>query len=96
MTYIDLVDSLADGPGAVGDLYRAMQIDFVNAQGQTDPFTRADLLTFHQDTDSVGIREENGEPGEENRPHGAPEPSTLLLAVLGLVSLGLRTRRSRG
>jgi hypothetical protein len=86
VVYRDLVDNLADGPGAVGDLYRQMELTFgqvvVATNGeilQPVPFLFGDTLSFVQDTDSVGVR--------------LPEPSTFVLGAMSIVALGLTARR---
>lgn len=88
VTYFDVVDNLAHVPpplSPVGDIYRAMRLQFGNLINidplpifDPVPFLAGDELLYLQDADTVGERVP-GDPGEE----GAPEPSGLMLAVLG-------------
>jgi hypothetical protein len=89
VVYFDEVDNLADpNLGPQGDIYRAMQIQFgqVIDTGQLPlfeplPFLAGDELLFFQDTDTVGPRIPNGDPGDE----GMPEPNSLLLLLVGMI-----------
>jgi hypothetical protein len=91
VTYVDLVDSLADGPGAVRDIWGQLDIDFIGGATAPAYFTVDNRLFFHQDTDIVGARMPCP-PGYTTTAEGAcvPEPSTL---VYGLVLLGVAMSR---
>jgi hypothetical protein len=98
VVYTDEVDNLADGfLGAVGDVYRVMQIQFGNLVPtdplpifQPAPFLVNNELLFLQDTDTVGERIP-GDPGEE----GAPEPTGIVMLAIGLVLTSLSRDRAR-
>ncbi|QEG34608.1 hypothetical protein [Bythopirellula goksoeyrii] len=89
VVYFDEVDNLADpNLGPQGDVYRAMQIQFGQLidTGQLPifdpiPFLAGDELLFFQDTDTVGPRIPNGDPGDE----GLPEPTSQILLLLGMI-----------
>jgi hypothetical protein len=100
VSYIDEVASLADVPaGTKGDIYRAMRLQFGRLVESTplpifEPvaFDFNDELLFFQDTDTVGERVPNGDPGDE----GTPEPATMvLLAIAASLVGGYSTRRHR-
>ena len=86
ITYADPIDSQADGPGVVGDLFGRVIIDPIKTSGDIGYFYAANELTFHMDTDTVGIRNPDVPPGPE-----FPEPSGL--AALGTMVLLLSRRR---
>jgi hypothetical protein len=96
VSYIDEVDNLADPkPGPQKDVYRVLRLQFgrvVDApplpQFVPMPFTFNNELLFLQDTDTVGERIPNGDPGEE----GVPEPTSLALFMLGVALCGLQLR----
>jgi len=94
VTYIDLIDSQADGPGAVGDLFAQVDIDFVLPAGGGDiggAFGANDRLLFYMDTDLVGPRVPGDcPPGGEC---DVPEPGTCLLLLLGLAGGGFAFRQ---
>lgn len=99
VVYFDAVDSLTHpGESPVGDLYRAMQIQFGRVI-DTAPlpifeplaFDFGDELLYMQDTDTVGERIPNGDPGEE----GTPEPTSFALLALGLAVAGWGPIRRR-
>lgn len=91
VVYFDEVDNLADpNPGPQGDTYRGMQIQFgdvIEADPlpifEPVPFGDGDELLFVQDTDTVGERIPNGDPGEE----GLPEPAGMALLAIGLAAV---------
>ncbi len=93
VVYFDEVDNLAHSPppaSPVGDIYRAMQIQFGNLIDvdplpifQPLPFVSGDELLFLQDTDTVGERIVGDCVGEEC----VPEPASATLAMLGLIML---------
>jgi hypothetical protein len=89
VVYSDEVDNLADGfVGAVGDVYRTMQIQFGNVADNIffpAPFVFNNEFLYLQDTDTVGPRVP-GDPGEE----GAPEPSCIALVAIACVLAGGR------
>lgn len=96
VVYFDEVDNLADpNPGPQGDVYRGMQIQFGNVIEadplpifEPVPFGDGDELIFMQDTDTVGERIPNGDPGDE----GLPEPAGAALAAIGLLATAVRGR----
>ncbi len=98
VVYLDEVDSLADAsPSPVGDVYRAMRIQFGNVIDADPlpifspaPFLVGDELLFFQDTDTVGERIP-GDPGDE----GLPEPTGMTLFAIGLVAAATSVRRRR-
>ena len=99
VVYSDEVDNLADASlGPVGDVYRSMRIQFgtvIDADPlpifSPAPFVVGDELLFFQDTDTVGERIPNGDPGDE----GLPEPSSLTLLAIGLVAAASTSARRR-
>ena len=100
VVYFDEVESLAHvAPPAspVGDVYRAMQLQFGNVIDidplpifEPAPFLAGDELLYLQDADTVGDRIP-GDPGEE----GAPEPASVLLLLIGLLAAQLPSARRR-
>ena len=80
VSYLNPVDNLADGPGALEDLYATMRVDFA------DPSSFTGTFVFRQDTDTIGPRRPDIPPGPEN-----PEPTGLAFA--GVAALLLRRVR---
>jgi hypothetical protein len=91
VVYFDEVESqahIAPPVSPVGDIYRAMQLQFGNVIAAEPlpifdpaPFLAGNELLFLQDADTVGDRIP-GDPGDE----GAPEPASVLLLVLGWIA----------
>jgi len=95
--YIDEVDSLAHpGPNPVRDLYRVMRLIFGRVIQTPElpifepvAFDFNDELLYLQDTDTVGERVPNGDPGDE----GTPEPAGLALVAIASAIVGAMSRR---
>jgi hypothetical protein len=99
VVYSDQVESLAHvapPTSPVGDIYRAMQLQFGNLIPSDPlpifepvPFVAGNELLYMQDADTVGPRVP-GDPGDE----GSPEPASALLLLIGLAAAGPRFMRA--
>jgi hypothetical protein len=83
VTYKDQVALTGDAP--LGDLWRLMTIDFLDAAG----LAPGQALGYHQDTDSFEIQ------GDIGPVVLVPEPATIALSVLGLIGWGVSALRRR-
>jgi len=81
VTYRMPIDSQADGPGVVGDLFGELLIDPIKRSGELGFFYALNELSYYADTDTVGMFD----PGsfDPNRPELFPEPTSLVLLALG-------------
>ena len=84
-TYVDEVALVGEEP--VGDLYRSLDIRFINPEG----LGTGETLIFRADTDNVVYAPPPAPPNP------VPEPATLLLLGAGAAAtaLGLRRRAAR-
>ena len=95
VTYRVPIDSQADGPGIVGDLFGELLINPIRT-GSTEAgiFYAANELTFHADTDTVG----QFDPGsfDPGNPEHMPEPASLTLLGIAAAMLLVRRRTAKG
>ncbi len=82
-TYIDQVGTLGNAP--VGDLFARLQLDFTGTG--LAPAAGAPVASFTIDTDTIGIRGNNG--------GGVPEPGTWAMMAGGLSLVVLSRLRAR-
>lgn len=93
VTYSDVIDNQADGPGSVGDVFGEVALDFYLPPTGGDiggQFTSSDRLQFYLDTDLVGARVPCDPTNME-----CPEPQGAVLVLLSLFA-GLPFRRFLG